>query len=89
MIRIWLIAMLAAALLAVIRSYDLLHATGLLHSCSTIAAPAGRHGSWHSCHKGLLNGRADLSHNSCRRRGQDGSVEYWSCPAKVESAPTG
>jgi len=83
MIRIWLIAMLAAALLMVARSTDLLHATGLLHSCSTIPAPAGRHGHWHSCRKGLLDGRADLSNQACHSEGRTGSREYWRCPARL------
>ncbi|HTS73407.1 MAG TPA: hypothetical protein VMG74_06835 [Gaiellaceae bacterium] len=83
MIRIWLIAMLAAALLMVVRSTDLLHATGLLHSCSTIPAPSGRHGSWRSCRKGLLDGRADLSRQACHSEGSTGSHEYWRCPARL------
>jgi hypothetical protein len=83
MIRIWLIAMLAAALLVVARNTDLLHATGLLHSCSTVSAPSGRHGSWHSCRKGLLNGRADLSKQACHSEGRAGSREYWRCPARL------
>lgn len=83
MIRIWLIAMLAAAFLVVARNTDLLHATGLLRSCSTVPAPAGRHGSWHSCRKGLLNGRTDLSKQACRSEGRAGSREYWRCPARL------
>jgi hypothetical protein len=83
MIRIWLIAMLAAALLVVVRNTDLLHATGLLHSCSTVPAPSGRHGSWHACRKGLLNGRADLSGQACHSEGHAGSREYWRCPARL------
>jgi hypothetical protein len=83
MIRIWLIAMLAAALLVVARNTALLHATGLLSSCSTVSAPPGRHGSWRSCRKGLLDGRADLSKDACRSEGRMGSRDYWRCPARL------
>jgi hypothetical protein len=83
MIRIWLIAMLAAALLVVARNTDLLHATGLLHSCSTVPAPAGRHGSWRWCRAGLLDGRPNLSGEACHSEGRTGSREYWQCPARL------
>jgi len=89
MLRIWLIAMLAAAVLILVRDHDLLHRTGLVGHCTTTPAPAGAKGSWHACEKGLLDGRPDLSRESCRRQGRAGSVEYWSCPARVESARAG
>ena len=81
MLRIWLIAMLAAALLTVVRTYDLAHRTGLLSSCSAIHPPAGHHGNWHSCRKGLLDGRPNLASEKCHSQGQTGSHEYWRCPA--------
>lgn len=87
MLRIWLIAMIAAALLVVVRSYDPLHRIGLLASCTTIHAPAGAHGAWRSCRKGLLNGRPDLSSESCRQRGRAGSREYWRCPMPASASP--
>lgn len=86
MIRIWLIAMLAAAVLVVVRNTDTLHATGLLSSCSTMQAPAGAHGTWRTCRKGLLNGRPDLAGSSCRSEGSAGSHEFWRCPARTPRA---
>jgi hypothetical protein len=90
MLRIWLMAMLAAALLMVVRSYDLAHRSGLLSSCSTIQAPAGHSGDWQSCRRGLLNGRPDLASERCQSKGRAGSREYWRCPAPrtyASSAP--
>jgi hypothetical protein len=72
MIRIWLMAMLAAALLVVARNYDLMHRTHLLSSCTT-------HGAWSSCHRGLLDGRPEPSGRSCRRVTRSGSTDYWRC----------
>lgn len=89
MVRIWLMAMLAAAVLIAVKDQDLLHRAGLIGYCITTAAPPGAKGSWRACEKGKLDGRPDLSRQSCRRQGQSGSVEYWSCPAKVESGPAG
>ncbi|MDX6506277.1 MAG: hypothetical protein QOG06_921 [Gaiellaceae bacterium] len=89
MLRIWLMAMLAAALLVVVRDHDVLHRAGLIGYCTSAPRPAGTSGSWRACEKGVLDGRPDLSRSSCSRRGLDGSVEYWRCPARVESAPVG
>jgi hypothetical protein len=86
MIRIWLIAMLAAALLMVFRSTDLMHATGLLGSCSATQPPVGAHGAWRVCRKGLLGGRPDPTGESCRSEGRSGSREYWRCPSASSSS---
>jgi hypothetical protein len=87
MLRIWLMAMLAAALLVVVHDHDVLHRAGLIGYCTSSPRPAGTSGSWRACEKGVLDGRPDLSRNSCSRRGVSGHVEYWSCPARVESGP--
>lgn len=89
MLRIWLMAMLAAAMLMVVKDHDVLHRAGLIGYCTSSPRPAGTSGAWRACEKGALDGRPDLSRNSCRRRGQNGSVEYWSCPARIESGPVG
>ncbi len=85
MLRLWLIAMLAAGLLVVVRSNDLLHTTGLLGHCAVTRTPPGAKGSWRACAKGMLDGRPDLSGDSCSRRGRAGSVEYWRCPRHAAS----
>jgi hypothetical protein len=89
MLRIWLMAMLAAAALVGVRQHDVLHRAGLVGYCTSSPRPAGTTGSWHACEKGVIDGRPDLSRNACKRRGQDGKVEFWSCPAQVDSAPIG
>lgn len=83
MLRIWLMAMLAAALLGVVRHTDVLHRAGLTGYCTTAQRPAGTTGHWRACEKGMLDGRPDLSRQSCTRRGQNGSVEFWRCPGRV------
>ena len=83
MLRIWLMAMLAAAMFGVVHNTDALHHAGLTGHCTTAPRPAGATGHWRACEKGVLDGRPDLSGQSCARRGQSGSVEYWRCPARV------
>jgi hypothetical protein len=89
MVRIWLMAMLAAAVLVAVRDHDVLHRAGLTGYCTSSPRPAGTSGVWRACEKGVLDGRPDLSRQSCQRRGLDGSVEYWRCPAPVRSASSG
>jgi hypothetical protein len=88
MLRIWLMAMLAAAMFAVVRDHDVLHRAGLTGHCTPAPRPACTTGQWRACEKGVLDGRPDLS-DACTRRGQTGSAEYWRCPARVRSAPLG
>lgn len=88
MLRIWLMAMFAAAVLVVVKDHDVLYRAGLVGHCTTAPRPAGTGGSWRACEKGVLGGHPDLSRSSCKRRGQDGKVEFWSCPARVESGRT-
>jgi hypothetical protein len=87
MLRIWLIAMLAAAVVGVSRDQNLLHRTSLMGSCTTTSTPTGATGSWRACEKGVLDGRPDLSRQSCRRRARSGSLEYWSCPVRITASP--
>ena len=89
MVRIWLLAMLAAAVLVAVRDHGVLHRAGLTGYCTSSPRPAGTSGVWRACEKGVLDGRPDLSRQSCRRRGQNGSVEYRRCPAPVRSASSG
>ena len=89
MLRIWLMAMCAAAFLVVFKDHDVLHRAGLVGYCTSSPRPAGTNGSWRACEKGVIDGRPDLSRQSCSPRGQDGKVEFWSCPTKVQAAPVG
>ncbi len=87
MLRIWLLAMLAAAVLVTVKDHDLLRRTGLLGYCTTAHAPPGAKGAWRACEKGVVDGRPDLSRQSCRREGRSGRREYWSCPERVTASP--
>jgi hypothetical protein len=89
MLRIWLMAMLAAAAFAVVNDRDVLHRAGLLGYCTSSPKPAGTTGVWRACERGVIDGRPDLSRLSCRPRGATGKIELWRCPARVESARTG
>jgi len=87
MLRIWLLAMLAAAVLVIAKDHDVLHRSGLIGYCTRTDAPLGARGSWRACEKGVLDGRPDLSRQSCRSEGRSGGVEYWRCPASVTASP--
>jgi hypothetical protein len=78
MLRIWLMAMLAAAVLITVKDQDVLHRAGLIGYCTITTAPPGAKSSWRVCEKGKPDGRPDLSRQSCRRQGHSHSVEYWS-----------
>jgi hypothetical protein len=89
MLRIWLMAMFAAAVLVVGKDHDVLHRAGLVGYCTSSPRPAGTTGSWRACEKGVIDGRPNLSRQSCSPRGQDGKVEFWRCPARVQSGLMG
>ena len=82
-------AMLAAAVLFTVKDQDLMHRAGLIGYCTTTTPPPGGKGAWRVCEKGKLDGRPDLSRQSCVRRGHSGRVEFWSCPAKIDAGPAG
>ena len=89
MLRLWLMAMLAAAVLFTVKNQDLMHRAGLIGYCTTTTPPPGGKGAWRVCEKGKLDGRPDLSRQSCVRRGHSGRVDFWSCPAKIDAGPAG
>jgi hypothetical protein len=72
MLRIWLMAMLAAAMFGVVRHTDVLHRAGLTGYCTTAPHPAGTTGHWRVCEKGVLNGRPDLSASGARGAARTG-----------------
>jgi hypothetical protein len=89
MVRIWLMAMVAAVVIVAVRDHNVLHRAGLVGYCTSSPRPTGTTGAWRACEKGVLDGRPDLSRQSCTPRGRDGDVQFWRCPAKVAAAPTG
>lgn len=75
-----------AAVMAFVKDGRVLRESGLVATCSAVAAPAGHDGVWHACKPGKLEGRADLSRKSCVSQGEAGAVELWRCPAPVGSS---
>jgi len=80
-----LIAVLVAVLAAVKREH-VLERTGLLGSCSPVAATGDPLGQWQACHAGRLTGYPDLSRGFCTQRSVRPGVVYWRCPAPLVSA---
>lgn len=83
MSRILVVAALVASLLAFAKHERVLDRTGLLGSCTAVAAPAPDGGQWLACRPGELTGYPDLSQDSCRRGGMRGDVRYWICPTSL------
>jgi hypothetical protein len=83
MFRGFLAAALVVAVMVVIKDGRLLERTGVLSSCTAVAAPLGDAGYWEACRPGKLEGRPNLTRRSCTARGVAGNVEYWRCPSPV------
>jgi hypothetical protein len=87
--RVVAVAVLLAALMFGIKDHGLLQRAGLAGSCTTVAAPRGDERDWRRCTSGKLSGTPDLTRQSCTRAGAVAKVEYWTCPAGVDSGPSG
>jgi hypothetical protein len=86
MSRIVFVAAMIASVLALGRHERVLDRSGLLGSCSALAAPAPQGGQWLECRPGKLSGYPDLSQDSCTRRGMRGDARYWICPTALVAA---
>jgi hypothetical protein len=89
MFRAAVIVLLGVALLVTMKDGRALRDTGLIASCTAIAAPAGQEGYWEACRPGKLEGRPNLKRKSCESVGLSAGIEYWRCPSPVQSAPAG
>ena len=78
MLRIWLMTMLAAAMLGVVRHTDVLHRAGLTGYCTAAPRPAGTSGQWRTCEKGVLDGRRISRASPARCAGR---TDRWSTGA--------
>jgi hypothetical protein len=90
LLRIVFVTAAIAVAMGAIKDGRVLSQAGIVATCSTVAAPAGQTGIWHACKAGKLEGRHDLTRNSCVSHGTTGGLEYWRCPVQIESdrAPT-
>lgn len=83
MSRIVFAAAMIASVLALAKHERVLDRSGLLGSCSALAAPAPGGGQWIECRPGKLTGYPDLTQDSCSRRGLRGEARYWICPTAL------
>jgi hypothetical protein len=86
MSRIVFAAAMIASALAFAQHERTFERTGLLGSCSALAAPAPEGGQWLECRPGRLTGYPDLKQDSCIRRGTRGEARYWICPSTLVAA---
>ncbi len=88
LVRVVIAAILIAAFMFALKDGRLLRTAGLGGSCHVVqAATDGT--EWEACSGGKLAGRPDLSSKSCTSSGLRGKVEYWHCPASVDSQTGG
>ena len=83
--RIFVIAALAGATMFAIADGRVVAESGLVATCTVVAAPFGDDATWQSCRAGLLEGYPDLTKRSCTRQGLAANAEVWRCPAAVGS----
>ena len=88
MFRTTLAAALVASALAAAHHERVLDRSGLLGSCSAVAAATDEGGQWLACHPGDLTGYPDLSQDACTRGGMRGEVRYWRCPTALVASDT-
>lgn len=84
-----LVAGLIVAAMVAIKDGRALRRSGILSSCTSVAAPVGANGYWAACRPGKLEGRPNLRHNSCTSQGVVGRIEYWRCPSPLGRGPYG
>jgi hypothetical protein len=65
-----------------------LHRSGLLGSC-TVYAHGSDGSEMEECRAGKLDGLPDLSGKGCTLQTFGKTVEWWSCPVPIGSAPAG
>jgi len=86
MLKIVLATTALAAGMAFVKDSHVLSRTGLVGTCSSVAAPAAdTAAAYQACKPGKLEGRPDLSRKSCVSQGKAGAVEVWRCPAAIDA----
>jgi hypothetical protein len=84
LMRVVIAAVLIFGLMVAVKNGRLLRAAGLSGSCRLVQT-ASDCTEVAACKSGRLAGRPDLSGKSCTRLGIRAKLEYWHCPAGVES----
>jgi hypothetical protein len=84
LMRVVIVAVLIFATMVGVKNGQVLRAAGLSGSCKLVqTASDGTEVA--SCTNGRLSGRPDLTGKSCTRLGMRNGLEYWHCPAGVDS----
>jgi hypothetical protein len=78
-------AVLIFALMVAVKDGRVMRKAGLTGGCEVIANVAGDGGTWQACTPGKLQGAPDLTRQSCTSVKKIGKIEYWRCPAGIES----
>jgi len=86
LIRVVIAAVLIFAVMLGIKDGRLTRQIGLSGSCQVVQTAVDGT-QLDACHGGRLAGRPDLSSKSCTSTGFRGTLEYWRCPAAVDSRP--
>ena len=87
LLKIVLATAAVVAALALVKDGRVLERSGLVGRCTVVQTAAADDSSVHACRPGKLEGRPDLSRDSCTSTGVVNDVEYWRCPAAVEQSP--
>jgi hypothetical protein len=85
MSRILATVALVVLAMALVKDGRVLHRVGLTGGCTAVATVSDGT-QWEACRPGRLEGRPDLSKDSCTSAGLRGRVEYWHCPAPLATA---
>ena len=88
MIRVLIVAAALGAALYGVKEERMLERATLLGSSSALVTTVASDGQWLACSPGRLMGYPDLSRDGCVRAEARGTLELWSCPAKVVSSRT-
>jgi hypothetical protein len=78
-VRVIIVAILALALMLVLKDGRLTAKIGLVSRCETIATPVGQNGEWRQCKAGLIDGRRNLKDENCKRVTTRGKIDVWRC----------
>ena len=87
MLKIVLATAAVVGVLVLVKDGRVLERSGLVGRCAVVQTAAADGSSVHACRPGKLEGRPDLSRDSCTSTGLVNGVEYWRCPAPVEESP--
>jgi hypothetical protein len=86
LIRVFVLAALVVAVMAMVKDGRIMRDAGLFGSCSVVKNGTGAATDWRACHSGKLSGAPDLTRQSCKHWGMRDGVDYWRCAASVNAA---